>query len=110
MQAFTTESHNMSKQQTIPVTVRVRKDGTPELFFVNENPRGWWLEGYAHIGQHLTSCREYMLSCRLQRPGSLSDEALALVREWDSNGPADDYKARIVSRLTYPKGKPYIGK
>lgn len=101
----------MSKAQTIPVTVRVNKGESPELFFVNENERGWWLECYAHIGQHSEACREYMLSLTLLRPDRLTQEASALVAEWSNLGPADErIPARVVSRLTYPKGKPYIGK
>lgn len=80
------------------------------LFFVNENDMGFWLEGYAHIGQHFQPSWDYMLSCRLMRPGKLSDEAKALVQEWDNLGPDDDrYTAKVCARLTYPKRKNYIG-
>lgn len=100
----------MAKPETVRVTVRLEKDGTPVLFFVNESERGWWIDCYAHVGQHSEASREYMLSCKLQRPDALSTEAAALVREWDSLGPASLPRARVVSRLVYPKGKRYIGK
>lgn len=94
---------------SILVTVRTGRDGAPELFFVNENERGYWLKGYAHVGQHFEPSRSYMQSRPLMSPDALTPEAAALVREWSCQ-PPDNLRAVVVRRLKYPKGKPYIGK
>ena len=90
-----------------PVNVAVRLDTkykTPVLFFWNSNNRGLeWLMCYEHIGQHSECSIDYMRKCRPMK--TLDAEAMALVREWENLGPADErVNARIVQRLTRSMG------
>lgn len=91
--------------ETINVSIRTDKEtGRPVLFFVNSNPRGYWIECYDRIGQHSEASRGYMLNCEPMPELTLT--ALHLVREWSHMG--DQVNARPVARLTYPK-LPYLG-
>jgi hypothetical protein len=91
---------------TVKITVRKDKEtGRPIIFFVNTNPRGYWLECYDRIGQHSQCSREYMLrECAYM--SRLTLDALDLIREWSQMG--DPVNAYPCARLTYPK-LPYIG-
>ena len=92
-------------RMNINITVRIdRETDSPVLFFWNSNSYGWnWLECYAHIGQHSQCSIEYMRKCKPIK--TLDAEALALVREWENLGPADErVNARIVQRLTRSMG------
>jgi hypothetical protein len=91
--------------ETINVAIRQdRETKRPILFFVNENPRGWWIDCYDRIGQHSQASRGYMLACK---PLSmLGTDELALLREWRNLG--EPCNARPVARLTYPR-KNYLG-
>ena len=89
----------------INITVRIdRETDSPVLFFWNSNNRGLeWLMCYEHIGQHSECSIDYMRKCRPMK--TLDAEAMALVREWENLGPADErVNARIVQRLTRSRG------
>lgn len=95
--------------QTCKVTLRLdRETKRPILFFINENDRGYWLECYDRIGQHSECSREYMLACPLIHPLSLSDDAQALLKEW--NGQPGDVRGIPSTRLVYPRQLRYIGR
>lgn len=93
------------------VNVSVRRDritGRPILFFYNQNTRGYWLECYDDKGQHAECAPSYMRKfeqCTHDNP-----HGLALVARWDALPGANGHKARPVTRLMPPRGRPYIGK
>ena len=91
-------------------TRRNTATGGAVLFFYNSSPRGYWLECYAHVGQHSEASKEY-LRCNT-KPAPVTDpDVSALVAEWESLGPpADRIPAHCVARLRTPYGLSYIGK
>lgn len=92
---------------TVNVSVRrVRKCGTPHLFFYNDDGKRYWLECYAKVGQHSDASKEFMrLDCV---PASWDDpDVKALVAEW--NGQPGGGKAHLVTRLPQPRGMRYAG-
>ncbi len=93
--------------KTVNVSVRLDpEDNGPVLFFWNSNSRGLeWLECYAHVGQHSECSIDYMRKCRPMSAAAMTPDAVALVREWATLGPADErINARIVQRLTRSRG------
>lgn len=103
----------MTKQQPAKINVSTRRDkatGEPVLFFYNTSPRGYWLECYAHVGQHSEASKEYLRFDTTPAPTTAPDVA-ALVAEWENLGPpADRIPAHCVARLPVPRGFNYIGK
>jgi hypothetical protein len=96
-----------------PDKVAVRYDpkrGEFVLFFVNSNPRGWWLECFTLSEGHSEASRGYMRRLRPITAAQLP-EAQLLVDRWASI-PGGAGSAVMVSRLSGPRGDvgPYIGR
>ncbi len=92
----------------------VRRDpetGRPVLFYVNQSPRGYWVECFDREGVNQPA-RAYMLRCELVKPVSpYPDDVRDIIRAFESFGP-EDQRVRVgwVARLRYPRGLRYIGK
>jgi hypothetical protein len=78
------------------------------LFFINSNPRGWWLECFTKREGHSEAARSYMWSLKPITEAQRAD-AQALADFWASI-PGGASGAVLVTRLSGPRLSTYVGR
>jgi hypothetical protein len=104
------ENHRPS----VRVTVRRHlPSGDYEVFYVNRNPSGYWIESFSIRDGHSQVSRAFMLRCPLVAPvaGKIPEDAESLIGAFENAGPESErVRALPVSRLQYPRGLRYVGR
>lgn len=91
----------MMKPTCIVVRRTRTKDQTPILFFYS----GPELTCYAHMGQHSSASLRYLQGfTRLANPAD--PDCAALIREWDSLGPAEYRTPFVIVKRLYKESQP----